>query len=138
MAFRAGGDLLGPAPGASDYSQSYMRVFKADCDPAAVRASGLGGRDATAPRLRSVSLTHTRFRVAKASTPLAATAKTRKKAIARGTVLRFKSSEAGKLTVLIERVARGARAAGATSAPASRCGSARSTAPAARTRAWAR
>ena len=82
VAFRAGGDLLGPAPGASDYTQNFMRVFKADCDPAAVRASGLGGRDATAPLLRSVSLTHTRFRVAKASTPLAAGAKARRKAIA--------------------------------------------------------
>ncbi len=104
VAFRAAGDLLGPAPGASDYSQTYLRVFKADCDPAAVRASGLGGRDATAPRLRSVSLTHTRFRVGKASTPLGAAAKAHKKVLARGTVLRFKSSEAGKLTVLIERV----------------------------------
>jgi Tol biopolymer transport system component len=104
VAFRAGGDLLGPAPGASDYSQTFVRVFKADCDPAAVRASGLGGRDATAPLLRSVSLTRRRFRVAKASTPLAASAKARRNAVGRGTVLRFKSSEAGKLTVLIERV----------------------------------
>ena len=53
--------------------------------------------------LRSVSLTRTRFRVAKSRTPLAATAKARRKAVGRGTVLRFTSSEAGKLTILIER-----------------------------------
>jgi hypothetical protein len=53
-------------------------------------------RDKTPPVLTSVSLTHRKFKVAKADTALAASAKG-----ARGTVLKFTSSEAGKLAITI-------------------------------------
>jgi len=57
------------------------------------------GADTTAPALSSVSLSHARFRIAKAATAIAAA-----KRVPRGTALRFTSSEAGTLSVLIERV----------------------------------
>jgi uncharacterized protein YlxP (DUF503 family) len=57
-------------------------------------------RDTVAPVLSGVSLTHARFRVGRAATAIAA----RAKPPARGTVLRFASSEAGKLSILVERV----------------------------------
>jgi hypothetical protein len=56
--------------------------------------------------LRSVKLSHRRFRVAKGRTALAARKKAR---IARGTVLRFTSSEASKLSVVVERVRKTSR-----------------------------
>ena len=49
--------------------------------------------------LSAVSLTRARFRVARAPTAIAAALKR----IARGTVLRLTSSEAGRLTISIER-----------------------------------
>jgi DNA-binding beta-propeller fold protein YncE len=61
-------------------------------------------RDTTPPLLRSVSLTHIRFRVGRAATAITAAAKRRPPA---GTRLRFTSNEAGKLSVLIERTRRG-------------------------------
>jgi len=63
--------------------------------------------DRTAPALTRVSLTHARFRVGKATTAIAATAKRRRGV--RGTALRLTASEAGRLTILIERVRPGRR-----------------------------
>ena len=102
VAFDGDGALLGVVPGSADYPQTYLRVFKPDCGGRTTTA--FGSNDKTLPLLRSVSLTHKRFRVAKARTPLAAGARAHRKAVARGTVLRFTSSEAGRLSVLIERV----------------------------------
>lgn len=59
--------------------------------------------DLTPPVLSGVSLSRASFRVAKAATAIAARAKP-------GTVLRFVSSEAGTLSIRIERVRRGSRA----------------------------
>jgi Right handed beta helix region len=53
--------------------------------------------DTTAPVLSGVSLSRTRLRVAKTATAIAA-------AVRRGTALRFSSSEAGTLSIRIERV----------------------------------
>ena len=97
----ADGNLFVGGPGASDFRQSYLRAFKANCGGRTT--TSFGPHDTAEPVLRSVSLTRTRFRVAKSRTPLAATAKARRKAVGRGTALRFTSSEAGKLTILIER-----------------------------------
>jgi Tol biopolymer transport system component len=101
VGFRAGGGLLRSVPGSGDYDQAYMRAFKADCGGRAITAFGTPN-SATGPLLRSVSLTHKRFRVAKGRTALVA--KKHHKRVARGTVLRFTSNKAAKLTVLIERV----------------------------------
>jgi Tol biopolymer transport system component len=86
--------LIGPD---SDYSQVYLRVRRADCD------SGLpDARDTTAPVLSGARLTRKRFRVGRARTPLAAK-------VRRGTVLRFRSSEAGTASVTFSRELRGGR-----------------------------
>jgi hypothetical protein len=105
VAFTAPGNLLGTLPGSLDYLQAYMRVFKADCGGRS--AKGFSANDTTAPVLRSVKLSRKRFRVAKARTPLVAAAKAHRGRPARGTVLRFKSSEAAKLTVVVERLPAG-------------------------------
>jgi len=99
VAFGGSGGLLGSVAGSTDYEQSYLRVFSRDCGGRTGVA--FGPTDTTAPQLRAVSLTHTRFRVAKAATPVAAK---RRRRIARGTVLRFTSSEAAKLAIVIERL----------------------------------
>lgn len=62
------------------------------------------GGDGTAPVLSGASLSHTRFRVARTRTALAASARA-----PRGTVLRFSSSEAGGLTIAVSRARPGAR-----------------------------
>jgi Tol biopolymer transport system component len=81
----------------SDYAQVYLRVRTADCD------SGLPeARDTTAPVLSGARLTRKRFRVGRARTPLAAR-------VRRGTVLRFRSSEAGSASVAFSREVRGRR-----------------------------
>ncbi len=102
IAFTAGGDLLGPS-GLS--TAVYVRTFRAGCmnpaDPP--KALPPGSRDTTPPVLRAVSLTRARFGVGKARTAVAA-AKPRRKSIPRGTVLRFTSSEAARLSIAIERV----------------------------------
>lgn len=103
VSFDATGGLLGDVPGAEDFSQVYLRTFAADCgrpQPAPP------ARDTTAPVLRRVSLTHTKFRVAKAATSIAAKRHTK---LHRGTQLRFTSSEAAKLTILIQRAGPGRR-----------------------------
>jgi Tol biopolymer transport system component len=99
LAFGGDGDLLGAVPGSLDFRQSYMRVLQADCGGRS--ATSFGTFDRTAPLLRSVRLSHKRFRVARGRTALAARKKPR---LARGTVLRFTSSEASKLSVVVERV----------------------------------
>ncbi|HXD58412.1 MAG TPA: hypothetical protein VN606_10865, partial [Thermoleophilaceae bacterium] len=99
VTFSATGLLLGPAPGAADNVQSYMRTFKANCGRPGT--SGLGsGLDKTSPVLRSVSLSRTRFRVAKGRSAIAS-------AVRRGTLLRLMTSEAGRLTVRIDRARAG-------------------------------
>ncbi len=105
VAFEGDGAMLGVVPGSADYPQTYLRVFKPDCGGRTTTA--FGSNDKTLPLLRKVSLTHKRFRVAKARTPLAAGAKAHRKAVARGTALRFTSSEAGRLSILIERARTG-------------------------------
>jgi hypothetical protein len=98
ITFQASGSLLGPAPGASDNVQAYMRTFKANCGRPGT--NGLGPVDRTAPTLRSVSLTRTRFRVAKGRTVISSS-------VRRGTTLRLTSSEAGRLSVRIDRARAG-------------------------------
>ena len=73
VAFDGDGALLGVVPGSADYPQTYLRVFKPDCGGRTTTA--FGSNDKTLPLLRLVSLTHKRFRVAKARTPLAAGAR---------------------------------------------------------------
>jgi hypothetical protein len=68
--------------------------------------SDVVSRDSVAPVLSSVALSRTRFRVGRASTAIAAAAGRSR----RGTVLRFSSSEAGRLSIEIERVRRGGKA----------------------------
>ena len=76
----------------SDYSQVYLRVRRADC------GSGLPeGRDTTAPVLSGARLSRRRFRVGRARTPLAAK-------LRRGTVLRFRSTEAGTASLSFARI----------------------------------
>lgn len=104
--FTADGNLLGHVPGGSDFDQLYVRTFSTDCNRPAPPPAAT--KDTTAPRLSSVSLTHSRFRVAKKSTSIAA--KAHRKAPARGTQLRFKTSEAGKLKIVIERALPGRKA----------------------------
>jgi hypothetical protein len=92
--------VVGPP---QDSYESYMRVLTADCgDPPRGGGPGTGGPGATpldkvAPVLTGARLSRLRFRVARAATPLAA-------AVPRGTVLRFRSSEAGRLRIAIQRV----------------------------------
>ena len=75
----------------SDYSQVYLRVRRADC------GSGLpDARDTTAPVVSGARLSRRRFRVGRARTPLAARLRP-------GTVLRFRSSEAGTASLTFSR-----------------------------------
>jgi Tol biopolymer transport system component len=108
VAFGAFGDVLGSFPGDSDTAQAYLRAFEPNCGrpipPQPPTGGGGGpGADRTPPVLRSVSLTRKRFGVAKARTAVSAAAAKRQPAIPRGTVLRFTSSEAGRLSILVER-----------------------------------
>jgi Tol biopolymer transport system component len=105
VGFQGDGNLLGPAPGALDYLQAYLHAFQADCGGRSAKPFTTD-TDKTAPVLRSVKLTHKKFRVAKGRTALAARRKPR---IARGTVLRFTSSEASRLSVVVERVQKARR-----------------------------
>jgi hypothetical protein len=66
-----------------------------------------GAADRTPPVLVRVSLTRKRFRVGKAATAIAAGTRQRRRA--RGTVLRLTTSEAGRLSIRIERVRPGRR-----------------------------
>jgi DNA-binding beta-propeller fold protein YncE len=71
--------------------------------------TGTGGSpDRTPPVLRGVKLSPARFWVGKARTAVAAAK--RKRALVRGTVLRFVSSEAGRLSLVVERVKPGIKA----------------------------
>jgi Tol biopolymer transport system component len=86
--------LIGPD---SDYSQVYLRARRADCETGE-QAAG----DTTAPVLSGARLTRKRFSVGRARTPLAAK-------VRRGTVLRFRSSEAGTASLAFSREVRGRR-----------------------------
>ena len=103
VAFLAQDSLVNPAPGADDFPNAYMRAFTTDCGRPPLPAAP-GAHDATAPVLRSVSLSRTRFRVARGATVVAAAKKKKTRKIGRGTTLRFTSSEAAKLSIRIERV----------------------------------
>ena len=70
----------------------YMRLFAPDCGRPQVVTP-----DTTPPKLSAVSLSRTRFRVGKAATRIA-------RGIRRGTELRFTSSEAARLRIVIQRV----------------------------------
>jgi Tol biopolymer transport system component len=83
--------LVGPP---SDYAQIYLRVRRADCGDQPADA-----RDTTAPVLSGARLSRRRFRVGRARTPLAAKLRP-------GTVLRFRSSEAGTASVTFARIVR--------------------------------
>ncbi len=96
VSFRTEQPLIAPA---SEYVQVYLRARRADCAPL---PTGGASADTTAPVLTKVRLTRKRFRVGAAATPRSARAR-------RGTVLRFRSSEAAKLTIRIDRL-RGRRA----------------------------
>jgi Tol biopolymer transport system component len=86
--------LVGPD---SDYGQVYLRVRQADC---ATGQDAGGARDTIAPVLSGARLTRKRFRVGRARTPLTAR-------VRRGTVLRFRSTEAGAASVTFSRIVRG-------------------------------
>lgn len=113
VAFETRGDLIAPVTG-GDITQSFLRTFAADCgrpSPGVATGGGDGptgpprGRDTIRPVLRSVSLSPTRFRAAKARSAI--TAARRRGPIPRGTRLRFTASEQGRLTLLIERAVPG-------------------------------
>jgi Tol biopolymer transport system component len=106
VVFAAGGPVVAPAPGLTELSQLYLRTFEPDCGrPQPLPQPKPPPRDTTPPRLSAASLTHKRFRIAKATTAISARAAKRRKAPPppRGTVLALASSEAGRLTLLIER-----------------------------------
>ena len=77
----------------SDYAQIYLRARLADCGNPA------DARDTTAPVISGARLSRRRFRVGRARTPLATK-------LRRGTVLRFRSTEAGTATILFARKVR--------------------------------
>ena len=103
VAFLAQDSLVNPGPGAADFPNAYMRAFTADCGRPPLPVPP-GVHDATAPVLRSVTLSRTRFRVAKGTTVIAAAKKKKTRKIGRGTTLRFASSEAASLSLRIERL----------------------------------
>jgi hypothetical protein len=82
----------------------FVKVINASGPTSPPVSEGGPGSDTTAPVLRGVSLSRTPFRVAKATTAIAA-------GVRRGTVLRFSSSEAGVLSIRIERVRPGHKVA---------------------------
>ena len=91
--------LVGPP---QDSLESYLRVLTANCGDVPTGGPGTGGPGATpldkvAPVLSNARLSHRRFRAGRAATPVAA-------AVPRGTVLRFRSSEAGTLRIAIQRL----------------------------------
>ena len=81
----------------TDFSQVYMRVLKPDCGRPPITSTGTGGGtghppDRTAPRLTSVRLSHTRFRIKPGATTLS-----------------LRVSEAAKLTITVQRERPGKR-----------------------------
>lgn len=106
VSFRASDAFYGPE---TDYVHSYLRVFRDDCAPGDGQPGGGGGpggggegpggggaADKTAPVLSRAKLSRKRFAVGRKATPVAAAAK-------QGTVLSFRSSEAGTLRITFER-----------------------------------
>jgi hypothetical protein len=107
--FASQGGVLGPITSTRDSwpaplcgPAGFVEVFDSP-GPISLPSSDSGtgggtspGPDTTAPVLRRVSLSRTRFRIARAGAASAA-------AVRRGTVLRFSSSEAGALSIRIER-----------------------------------
>ncbi len=109
VALDASATLAGPRV---DNEQGYVRVFERNCgrpDPPAdggappVAGGAVVVRDVVAPVLSKTRLSRKTFRVGPRRTPLVAKA-------GRGTVLRFSSSEAAKLTLRLERQGPGRRA----------------------------
>lgn len=99
VTFTTSDPLVGPA---GTLLQAYVRALRADC---AAGANAGGGRDTAAPVLTAARLSPRRFRVGRSATAVAA-------GVRRGTVLRYRSSEAATLTLLVERAGPGRRAAG--------------------------
>jgi hypothetical protein len=98
VSFSSEDALIGPQ---SDYAQVYMRALRADC---ATGADGVTDTaDRTAPVVSRARLSRRRFRVGRARTPLAA------RKVRRGTVLRFRSTEAGTAALTFAQAVRGRR-----------------------------
>ena len=95
VSFSSEDALIGPP---SDYAQVYMRALRADCALGAADA-----RDTTAPVVSHARHSGRRFRVGRARTALAA------RRIRSGTVLRFRSTEAGTASFTFARAVRGRR-----------------------------
>ncbi len=106
-------DPVAPGATSTDFVQSYMRVLTPDCGrppvvvPPVTGGGGGGGpvgggggtpppRDRTAPRLTSVRLSRSTFRIGPAHTALRATT-------GHGTTLSLKVSEASRLSVVVDR-----------------------------------
>ena len=103
VSFATDSTVVGPP---QDSFESYLRVLTANCGDIpsgpGTGGPGTGGPGATptdkiAPVLTGARLSRQRFRVARATTPVAAS-------LPRGTVLRFRSSEAGTLRIAIQRL----------------------------------
>jgi Tol biopolymer transport system component len=106
VTFTVDDDLLGVGAGSTS---AYMRTFGTTCSAPALLLKPPPPPpppppDTTPPVLSAVSLSHARFRVGRARTAVAATTR---KPLPRGTVLRFTSSEAGRLSIRIERARAG-------------------------------
>jgi len=97
VTFYAENALIGEA---SDYGQVYLRARRGDCDPGTVTGAD---DDSTAPVVSGARLSRTRFRVGRARTAVAA------RRPGRGTVLRFRSTEAGTASIAFSRMVRGKR-----------------------------
>ena len=101
VSFSSEDALIGPH---SDYTQVYLRALRADCATGADGVTdGADGTDRTAPVVSRARLSRRRFRVGRARTPLAA------RKVRRGTVLRFRSTEAGTASLTFARAVRGRR-----------------------------
>ena len=101
VSFKTQEALVGPQ---QDTFESYLRVLAADCGDVPVVTGGAdggesGATDRAAPVLSDARLTRRRFRVARSATAVAAV-------LRRGTVLRFRSSEAATLRIAVHRVRR--------------------------------
>jgi Tol biopolymer transport system component len=96
VSFYAENALIGEA---GDHGQVYLRARRADCDP----GTATGADDRTAPVVSGARLSRKRFRVGRTRTAVAA------RRLGRGTVLRFRSTEAGTASIAFSRVVRGKR-----------------------------
>jgi hypothetical protein len=103
-----------PSP---DFTQVYMRVVRGECAPAPPPGGGGGGApDTVAPVLDRLGISAKLFRVGKAATASAASAKKKKKT-AVGTRFTWRLSEPARVTLVIERSKAGRRKGGRCVAP---------------------